>query len=535
MSTYIYSPPDKAGLATNPSGSTKGIKYRIYNIFTPIITLDEISIPVSDSRDSKKTEDLAGLQYPLIKINNYFISEQEIDFLSLDCRDLLPTITLQVTFITNKFIDKEMPKDGDIISISIRSKTDALYMIRNDYVITGVTPTRRRSSGTVPITVTFFGELFVPGLKSYLHSESYRGTSMDSLKTVAADLQLGFNTNDDNTDDYQIWLSPDSPEDFIQTITSRAWRNENSFYDSWIDFYYNLNFVNIQKQLFSAEDDVDEAALLHNIDTDWTWGINTDQNQTTEMPKVFSNYVGYRNTSFYINEWKPINKSSAITFSFGTSIRASFFEHLNSLYEDPNSQKYWSIQISPDYDPEKLNNHILLRGRTPYDPSINVGELARSNYNYQDLYERAPWMGIQYTISNPTDDNSQWTGNHHKNYLIAQVHQAINLAELEKLNLEIIVQGTNMNIIRGDKIPVVIVGTDSIENQQADPNAETTSRKNEFYSGWYLVKGFTLTWSKREVDSIVSNFSQTFILTRREWPTPIPVDPIPTNASNINT
>jgi len=536
MATYLYSPPNNGSLSANPTSSQKGVKYRIYNIFKPTIILDEISIPVSDyASTSKKVEDIASLQYPLIKINNYFISEAEIDFMTIDCREFLPTITLQVTFLDNKFMDLEMPKDGDIISVAIRNKTDALNIIRNDYVITGLTPSRRKSmANTVPVTITFFGELFVPGLKSYIGAESYKGTVMETLKQVAQELQLGFNTNDENTDDKQIWISPDSPEDFIDNITDKAWKDENSFYDSWIDIYYNLNFVNIQKQLLSAEDDVDTAASLYNVDTDWTFGPDTDQDKSALVPKVFSNYMGYRTTSFFINEWKPINKSSSITFTYGASIHASFFEHVNALYEDPNSQKYWNLQISPDYDPDKLSNHILLRGRSKYDASINQGELARANYNYVDLYGRAPWMGIQYTITNSDDDNSKWTGNHHKNYLRSQVHQAINLAELEKLNLEISVQGTNTNIIKADKIPVVIIGTDPIENRMVDINAETRDKKNEFYSGWYLVKGFTLSWSKRANDSIISNFSQTFILTRREWPTPIAIDSVPTSASNVN-
>jgi hypothetical protein len=49
-----------------------------------------------------------------------------------------------------------------------------------------------------------------------------------------------------------------------------------------------------------------------------------------------------------------------------------------------------------------------------------------------------------------------------------------------------------------------------------------------------MVKGYQLSWSKREEDSIISNFSQTFVLTRREWPTPVPVDPIPISTDNIN-
>jgi hypothetical protein len=533
MATYIYSPPNKESLSANPTASQKGVKYRIYNIFKPTIVLDELSL-VSDgpTPDNRKIQDSAGLQYPLVKINNYFISEMEIDFLSIDCRDFLPRITLQVTFLKNKFVDKEMPKDGDFISIAIRNKSDDLNMIRNDYVITGVTASKRRTSGPSPVTVTFFGELFVPGLRGK-YTDAFKGTSMDVLKEIAQRLHLGFNANDEDSDDKQLWYLFDSYDKFIEDTVIKSWRNDNSFYDVWIDIYYNLNFVNIQKQLLSAEDDVDEAAVLNNVDSDWTWGAETEQNKTKELPKVFSNYLGYRTSSFFITNWKPVNRSSAVTMKYGTSMQSGFFEHQNSLYEDPNSQKYWSLDVPPAYDKEKLNSYILLRGRATYDPSINNGELARANYDFQSLYKQNIWMGIQYTIANPDDDNLKWTGNHHRNYLRAQIQNCINLVELDKLNLEIDVQGTNMNIIRGDKLPVIIIGNDPIENMDVDSRAETRNRKNEFYSGWYMVKGFTLSWSKRDEDSIISNFSQTFVLTRREWPAPIPVDPVPVNANNV--
>jgi len=176
-----------------------------------------------------------------------------------------------------------------------------------------------------------------------------------------------------------------------------------------------------------------------------------------------------------------------------------------------------------------------LRGRAKYDPSINEGELAKANYDYTNLYQRAPWMGIQYTAANTQEDNLEWTGNHHPNYLRSQIHNAINLAELEKLNVEINVQGANMNIIRGDKVPVAIIGMDPIENQLVNPEAQGRDRKNDFYSGWYMVKGYSLSWTKESIGSMLSNFSQSFILTRREWPTPIPTDPVPVQADNVQT
>jgi hypothetical protein len=520
---YRFNPPEKNTLSTQPTNSDKGTVYRIYNIFKPTVVLDELSLPKGDNRKDRKPEDIASLAYPLVKINDYFISINELEYMSIDCTDFLPRITLQASFLYPEFVDREMPKDGDIISIAIRNKSDALNIIRNDYVITGVTVSPRRANVNAPSTVTFFGELFVPGLKSFMGSKSYVGTSMNALKKIAKVLQLGFNTNDDKTNDKQVWYNIDTPETFIKDVTLKAWRDENSFYKTWIDIWYNLNFVNVQKQLLSSESEIDTGVLLDNVDIDWTWGPTTDQDQTYNAPKVFSNYPGYRTSSFFIKDWKPNNRSSNITFQFGTSTEASFYEHIDVLYEDSQSERYWNLDIAPAYDPAKLDDYILLRGRTRWDPSINTGELARANYDYTELYKKAPWLGIQYTINNPSSPNTEWSGNHHENYLRAQAHNTINNVELDKLNLEITVQGTNMNVIRGDKIPVVLVETDRISNQMIDKRAVTSERKNAFYSGWYMVKGFNLSWTQPSQGSIISSFSQKFVLTRREWPPPIPV------------
>ena len=525
---YQFNPPDRNTPSTSARGDEKGTKYRIYQVFKPTVVLDEMSLPQTrDDTPTQKVEDYVSMQLPFVKINDYFVSESELDSLTIDQRNFLPTITLQISFTNELFYSKDMPKDGDVISIMIRNKSDVLTPIRNDYVITSAISTGRATSSKLGQSMTLFGELFVPGLKSYLGSASFRGTSMEVLKETARQLQLGFATNENETDDHQIWLIADTPNEFIKDVTSKAWKNENSFFDCWIDIYYNLNFVNVQKQLLSAEDEVDIGAALGNVDKEWYWGSKTKDNEVAATPKVFSNYAGYRTTSFYVTNWKPTNRSSAITFEYGTSMNASFFEHLDNLYPDPEAKKYWNIEIAPDYDPEKVDSYILLRGRATYDASINDGELARANYSYVDLYKTAPWLGIQYTINDPDADNLEWSGNVHSNYMRAQVHNVINLVELDKLNVDINVQGTNMNIIKGDKIPVVLIKKDPVEVKLAYKEAEQSSSLDFFYSGWYIVKGMTLNWQKTSVnDSIFSNYSQNFVLTRREWPTPEPVEPI---------
>ena len=524
MSTYSYSPPSNSSPNKLPQ-NTKGTKYNIITVFNSQIQVDEISIPQSNDSTTQRLEDVFGIQYPALRINNYIFSVEEIDSLSIDCTDFLPSITFTCTFMHPTFISREMPKDGDLISVAIRNKSDILKMIRCDFVITKVVSIDNYTlNPSSPSKMTFFGELFIPGLKSQSIDLATVGTSMEAAMDAAKQYGLGFATNEDNTIDKQIWYKSNSTGDaYLQELSQRAYRDDKSFYNVWVDVYYNLNFINLNKQLISAEDEVDIAAILHNVDSTWNQELKSDQQDTALIPKVFSNYTQYRTTSFYIESWKPINRSSTITFQIGTQMACGMFEHNVNLYRDASSQKYWSLLIEPSYDKDKTNNHILLRGRAQYDPSINGNELARVNYDYRNLYVKYPWMGIQYTISNPDDDPSQWDGNHHKNYLKARVQNLVNNKELDKLNLEISVRGINTNILIGDKLPVALIRKDPIDNQLINKEAQSLDMLDLFYSGWFIVKGYTINYVNENSDGILSDFTQDFVLTRREWPAPTAV------------
>ena len=526
--TYTYNPPDKQ-YPDAQKADPKKTKHRIYKLpeFDSTIELDELSFPAEKNRKTQKLEDTASVQYPLIRINNYLMNKGEIDYFTIDCTEFLPKITLKCTFIHQTFISREMPKDGDIISIAIRNKTDLLNIIRNDYVITRVVSNKNPTLISGPITMTFYGILFIPWIQSTLDF-AHSGTSFETFKKLAKILKLGFSTNEDNTNDKQIWISGNlSMKDFINNTVKRSWRDDSSFYDIWIDIYYNLNFININKGLLSAEDEVDVGAFLDNVDKDYAYGLDTGN--TIETAKVFSNYPGYRTSSFFIINWKPNNKSTAITQDIGAKIIGQMFEHNSKLYLDPNSEKFWELEISPTYDNEKTNKYILLRGRTTFDASINDNELARANHSYIDMYKKYPWLGTQYTLSNPERDSAEWDGNQHRNYLRAQIQNLINNKELEKLNLEITVNGTNFNLIKGEKVPVVIINNDSVENMMINKESQGMEMLDQFYSGWYIVKGFTISWAENNSPEILTNFSQKFILTRREWPPPIATDAIKVN------
>lgn len=511
----------------------KETKNRIYSVFEPNIELDELSTPSPTSgengRKTQKFEDAASMQYPLVKINDHIFYKYEIKYVKIDVNDFLPTISVSLAVTNKAFLTKDFPKDGDIMSIMIRHKTDLLKPVRNDYIITGA------STPKYPIEVqgaiiNISGELFVPGLKSYFpDSMSWKGTSMEVMKNIAKTLELGFSTNEKETNDEQVWYVVNDMEDLIKDTTNKAWKDEDSFFDCWIDIYYNLNFVNINKQLLSGEDEVEIAALMGNIEKGWEWGENTSEESTPETAKVFSDFPNFRTSSFYIKSWKPVNRSTNITFRYGSTIIPGIVEHLRDLYEDTQSKKYWTPEITPFYDKDKTDNHIILRGRPTYDPDTDQNSQARANYSISDIYKHAPWMGVQYTINNVNENHSQWSGNHHPNYKKAQVHNIINLVELDKLNVHISVKGKNMNIIKGDKMPILLRKKSPEEVKSTDQDTKEDTKKNFetdfFYSGWYLIKGFNIIYNNPTSENdgnLESKFSQTFIMTRREWPPPVP-------------
>jgi hypothetical protein len=504
---------------------------RILLVFEKTIQLDELSMVDNKRQDSQKKEDVISIEYPLIRINDYILNRAEIRNFTIDCTEFLPKVTLNALFLDHLFIAKEMPKDGDIISVMIRSKNNILKNIRNDYVITSVYVAPNLTGFKNAVEMTFYGELFIPGLKSQKNDFSFKGTSLEAAKDFAQKFGLGFASNEDNTNDKQIWLKANISGDiYINNIIERAWRDKKSFYNCWIDLYYNLNFVNLDKQLMSSETETDIATVISNIDKNWTYGSNVEEKNAVPTIKLFSNWLNFRTSSFYINSWRPINRSSQITFKIGTKMTCEMFEHNKNIYENVKTDKnknYWAVTVEPTYDENKANKTILLRGRTPFDASTNKTDLARANYSYIDLYEKYPWLGIQYTISNPDEDNSRWDGNHHQNYQVARVQNLINNKELDKLNLHVEVNGNNFNIIRGDKMPVILIRFDAIDNKKIHPESKYTGDMLDlFYSGWYLVKGFIVNWKNSEKGSLMSDFIQEFILTRREWPTPVPIEPV---------
>lgn len=195
-------------------------------------------------------------QLPLIKINNNFtVNPSNIKKFSINFTGWMPEVSMKICDPNSELKSKYYPTDGSVINVYIATLGDEKKYrpLRLDFLIVSVS-----ESGSLAGTVmspdmsefTIRGKLNVPRL--YYNANMFEsGTSYDSLKNITEDIGLGFASNIDNTNDSQLWVNGYTRiADFLENISRHGYLDDESFFVSFIDPYYNLNYVEVSR-LFS--------------------------------------------------------------------------------------------------------------------------------------------------------------------------------------------------------------------------------------------------------------------------------------------
>lgn len=494
------------------------------------IEFDEISIEYQGVERNQGGEadhlKIATSQYPIIRINDKVFNYINIVNMRISCESFIPTIDLVLTITGDSFQDKDLPKDGDIISTFMRTSTDALNYLRNDFVITDCDFKNKKSSSTNRLSVS--GKMFIPGIESNYNTFGIIGTSKDVCKEIAKAFHIGFSYNDeDNTKDFQNWICAGSAEDFIKNVTSHAWKDNESFYKTWIDLYYDLCFVNVNKFLLSGGEE--EIDLTFASRTDLYQGVTDLSGETKDDAKlalkVFTNMHGFKNSPFYIFKWE-ISNNSGISINDGYAVESYTFINNQNLYESSEDHEscFSTLTNITSYDQSKLDSHIILRGRTTYN-EMTGEKMARVNRNVQQLYVKKQWTGIEHTLDddvNTSDkNNNSWSGNVNKNYNRAPSHNSMNLKELDKMYLTIYVDGLCLQVMKGEKVPVLIEHDMGSISRINDDTMYSDDNVNKMYSGFYIVDSLEYVYTGKDIgNDKTSPYTTILTLKRREWPTP---------------
>lgn len=437
----------------------------------------------------------SGASEPFVKINSVIITG--IDELIIDETGLIPTIKLSFNDKDGSISGPNYPKHDSIVSIFIKNPTEKFKPIRCDFLITNIkTINDYGNKAGSDNFIVISGELFIPKLYNNI-SKSYSNlTSKSVLEKIAEDSDLGFASNDFTTNDTMTWINTnDSQLDFIKEVTRHSYIDDDTYFNSFIDKYYYLTFINVPEQL-NPKNPIRETFAstieLDQLDSK-QWLLDDSQKQEfteSRVPILLTNDPGSSKSPNYILNYKLMGDSGKSLRTKGYKRKVYYYDH--SLQDN----QFTSFYMKP----------ASIKGTGP-NPEAGI----TPNNEYLKSNEIKKWMGIQYSNVH-TEWNASVLINDHNN------------TELNKIKLHVTTPGINYSVLRGSSLPVGIfipsdrnVIQNSHRNDLPDGAIDSASPykydRDIILSGRYYVSGIRYIYDKTED----YKFRTEFELARTNW------------------
>lgn len=402
------------------------------NIFPPTIKVEPIKIKNKGESEKYIKEWASDIgTRPFIWYNSYQIDDKDIEYFALYHDGLLPTLTLSFKDSLNMMKDKGFPLDDTKIKIFLSSRTKNIRHILLEFKIA--------SFSVNEDMYTIKGVLNVNGLHIRRFKSYSKKTSFFTLQDICKDVGLGFNSNIADSKDQMTWINTNKRVyDFMDEILSYSYISDEGFSYGYVDFFYNFNYVDIEKELSrDASDDkgVDSSGLGKDVTGD-----------DKRIQKIsLSNDRSFQESDSYVSEYKILNKSTAVSLEKG---------YLNiSKYYDSVKKEYLIFDI--DSITSEGSKSIIMKG-SPQDENFY-----KENVNTTYVGKLDP-------------DNT------HTNYNYSYVHNSQNIDDLQKIGIKLTLPNPNYNLYRFQKVVLLITNKG---------NTPTAKIKNERISGdWFITE-----------------------------------------------
>jgi len=479
------------------------------------IKIDALGEEKPDEATVNQTSVIATLK-PMVLINGYQFTPQDITFFELDLSQILPTCKLSLNDSAGKFAVGSYPRDGDFFTILINSKNQETFKsIHMDFDIASCDSPKDGTVGTGSFNIEGFCKIPKIYGEDCKHFEN--GTSLDHMKLVSADLELGLATNIDAADDSQVRIMAYEPYlDFIKNIVKESYVGEESFQKFWVDAYYYLNYVDVNALFNSPNPPILEfAESLASAAESMTPTADDKKNAETgndiEVPLMLTNHIKFMGNNAFIEAHEIINNSAEI------SAKAGYAREV-TIYDNNGDKKKQEFRIEP------------LGGKDLKE----LEEPLRGNRNDKRHLDQ-----IKYKYIGRQEAGEDGLGNVHSNAAFAQLHNTQNAMEVQKMKLKVTLNSFNPSLYKYQKIPVLmyIVNPKAIEQNERikgdkkelgmdkdepfnlgedtesiAPERSPSNALDTFLSGYYIIEDIVYSTSDGETKQYVT-------LLRREWPT----------------
>lgn len=394
----------------NPDGKFPGIT----SVSTPAIKLDPIKFDVpSGTKD--KSEFIRGLGYlPFIWYNGYQINYTDIKYFALYHDGIIPKCKIIFNDTLNIIKSKGFPLDDTKIQLFLNSKSKNLKSIHLEFKIQNF----QDNGGSA---YTIFGTINIPELYLKKYNSYSSKTSYEAIQGVCKEMSIGFNSNIDNSDDKMTWLNCGKKNfQLLDDIILNSYKSDNSFLIGYIDYYYNFNYVDIEKELsrdIKSDIGVDTGGLAADV--------KSDENDRI-IPLTLSNDQSFRDSSMFFSKYKVRNDSTSISLKKGYLTKVKFYEDVDKDF----------LVFDVDSITSEGTQTVILKG-SPQDEKY-----------FKDNYSSV-WMG------KIDKDNS------HKNYNYSTIQNRMNLDDLVKISVEMELPNPNFNLYKFQKIYISFVNASS--------------------------------------------------------------------------
>lgn len=446
-----------------------------------------------------------GLVTPYIEIDNYIIPPNKLLSVSIDQSGFLPEITISFLETNGLFSGMYFPRTNPILKIYVKALSNSLKPIRSDYLITNVISSESASiygaDNRIESVYTVSGKLYIPGIYGNTIQSISKKKSWEAIKQIAEFLKLGFATNETSTDDEMTWINPnDTIENFIKDIASRAYKDEKSFFDCFIDTNYILNFINYEKSLSKDTSYMEvpgDATISQFSAVSSQNSLVTSENsemETLTVPVILDSSIKKSRSGFHISHYSMHSNHGEILSQ--EAFRKTIIWHDRNFWKENKAPiKHFIEPLS-----EKTINSNLAEYQKPKLETFGTETSTR-------------WLGLDYN-------------NSHLNYKFARLINSHNLDELSKNYLIVKLPGLSQLIYRGGKVGVQIYRLPGTERDGFSPdekfpqndtaNLGMTELPDVYLSGPYVVKDIKYEYNAVPEHSEL-RYSTELVLVRREW------------------
>jgi hypothetical protein len=383
----------------------------------PIIAqIDKPTIPIEPMEFERGGVDLASTAQvatsigltPFVNYNGVVIESRNIQSFVLEHEGMLPKVSV---IFTDQLaaLSEEPPRDDTPFEIFLNSRSINLKYIHLNFKIIDFQklPTGNQYS--------IKGILNVSGLYRNKFKVK-RGTSFEALRDICKDLQLGFNSNIENTNDHMPWRNiGDKQLNFMEDIVKHSYISDESFMAGYIDFYYCFNYVDIEKEM--------KREITDDVGID-TGGIDIPSINDIDKisPLILYSEKGLQTSNLFFAKIGERSESTKISMEQGYRTRTKFYDKFKKMF----------LVFDVDSTTTDGSKNHILKGHGDDKEAFDNNYITK----YQGKID---------------------TDNVHKNHNYAVTQNKINLDNMMKNQMDIILPNPNFNLYRFQKIQVILI------------------------------------------------------------------------------